>query len=205
MNPSVLQENASKGIINSVGATGSIAILPADDDLIVTSTNMKVGAYTVAAQPKSACRISILATAGDTADTMGTVTIVGTDTVGDALTETVTPIAGTTVYTVGHFSTITSVTGAGWVIDAVEGTNDTIKVGVDYSQAPAGYYIFATEFMADAVVASQTNVADAINVELSSYTSILSGVAVYGKWTKLTLTSGEAIGYLARLETQSVV
>lgn len=194
---SYLENMASVGIINSVGATGSIAILVADDDLIVTSTNMKVGAYTVAAQPKSLCRISVLATAVGTADTMGTITIVGTDYAGASQSEVVVPIAGTTVYTTNHFLTVTSVTGAAWVIDAGS-QNDTIKVGVDYSVPPTGYYIFKVEAIANTAVASKTDIAGSINVNLTSLTSILAGTSIYGKWSKVSLTSGEMVGYLAR-------
>lgn len=102
----------------------------AEADRIVASANMKVGAYTVAAQPYGPSRITVTATAGDTADTMGTVVIVGTDIYDRAITETVTPVAGSAVYTTKYFKTITSVTGAGWVIDGAEGTNDTITVGI---------------------------------------------------------------------------
>jgi hypothetical protein len=111
-----------------VGLTELLAA--ADDDLIVTSANMKVGAYTVAAQPGTPSKISATVTAVDTADTMGTLTIVGTDTLDRALTETVTLVADSTVWTSGYFKTITSITGAGWVIDGAEGTEDTIEVGV---------------------------------------------------------------------------
>lgn len=97
---------------------------------IVTSANMKNGAYTVAAQPDVTRNITVTATAGATADTMGTIAVVGTNILGDVITETITPVAGSTVAGLKAFKTVTSVTGAGWVIDAVEGTNDTITVGV---------------------------------------------------------------------------
>ena len=99
----------------------------ADVDLIVTSANMKVGAYTVAAQPSTPSRISASVTAVGADDTMGTLAIVGTDSSGNALSETIVPIADDIVYTTNYFATVTSVTGAGWVIG--EG-NDTITVGV---------------------------------------------------------------------------
>lgn len=102
----------------------------ADADLIVTSANMKVGAYTIAAQPGTPSRISFTTVAVDTADTMGTAVVVGTDTNGNALSETVTLESDATVWTTNYFKTITSITGAGWVIDGAEGSNDTITVGV---------------------------------------------------------------------------
>jgi len=101
----------------------------ADDDLIVVSTNMKVGSYTVTAQPGIPRNITITVTAGATADTIGTVTITGTNYNDEEITETITPVAGSAIAGTKAFKTVTTVVGSGWVIDAVEGTNDTIKVG----------------------------------------------------------------------------
>ena len=106
------------------------APLLADVDKIVTSTDMKVGAYTVAAQPDIARNITVTVTAVDTADTMGTITVVGTNINGKVISEVITPVADSTVAGVKAFKTVTSVTGAGWVIDAVEASNDTITVGI---------------------------------------------------------------------------
>ncbi len=105
---------------------------PVVDDVkrIVTSTDMKVGAYAIAAQPDVPRNITVTQTAGDTEDTNGTIVIVGTDIAGNAITETLTPNAGETVAGAKAFKTVTSVTGVGWVIDAVEKTKDTITVGV---------------------------------------------------------------------------
>ena len=102
----------------------------ADDDLIVTSTNMKVGSYTVAAQPDIPRNITVTVTAGATADTLGTVTISGTNYDDDEISEVITPVAGSAIAGTKAFKSVTTVVGAGWVIDAVEGTNDTIKVGI---------------------------------------------------------------------------
>ena len=101
----------------------------ADDNLIVTTTNMKVGTYTVAAQPDIPRNITVTHAAGDTVDTLGTINIVGTDIDDAVLTETITPVNGTEAAGVKAFKSIVSVTGVGWVIDAAEGTNDTIIVG----------------------------------------------------------------------------
>ena len=101
-----------------------------DVDKIVTSADMKVGEYTIAAQPSVASKITVSATAGDTADTMGTITVTGTLN-NIVVRDTITPVAGSTVSGTKEFDAITSVVGAGWVIDAAEGTNDTITVGVD--------------------------------------------------------------------------
>lgn len=101
----------------------------ADDDLIVTTTNMKIGEYTIAAQPEVPRNITVTVTAGDTADTMGTITITGTNYNDEAITEEITPVAGSTVAGTKAFKTVSTVVGAGWVIDGSEGTNDTIIVG----------------------------------------------------------------------------
>lgn len=101
-------------------------------DRIVGSTNMKVGSYTVAAQPYCPSLITVATTASGTADTQGTITVTGTDIFGTVLTDTITPVAGTTVTGTKYFKTVTSVVGAGWVIDVGAG-NDTIVVGVPAS------------------------------------------------------------------------
>ena len=104
----------------------------ADTDRIVATTNMKVGAYDIAAQPYCPSFITVTTTASGTADTQGTITVVGTDIFGTTRTDTIVPVAGTTVSGTIYFKTVTSVTGAGWVIDAGSG-NDTIVVGVPAS------------------------------------------------------------------------
>lgn len=97
---------------------------------IVSSANMKVGAYTVADTTPDGTiprNITVTRTAVSTADTGGTVVVVGTAADGTALTETITVGGdGVTVAGTKAFKTVTSVTGAGWVIAA---GNDTITVG----------------------------------------------------------------------------
>lgn len=114
-------------------ATNIAATTAAVTNRIVASANMKVGAYTIAnASPVWAggALITCTATAGDTPDTMGTLAVVGKDLHGNTISETLSPVAGSTVTGTKIFRSVTSVTGAGWVIDAVEATNDTIVVGV---------------------------------------------------------------------------
>lgn len=105
----------------------------ADDDRFVVSANMKVGAYTLAAttMPEAAVarKLLITVTRVDADDTMGTLDIVGTDIAGNALSETIIPVANSAVTTVNAFKTVTSITGAGWVRNGAGGTEDTIKVG----------------------------------------------------------------------------
>lgn len=59
-----------------------------------------------------------------------------------------------------------------------------------------GYYFCAILATAATVVASQTNVAGATNPTLGP---IPVGATVYGKFASITLTSGTAIGYYAKL------
>jgi len=102
-----------------------------DVDWFVVSADMKVGAYTLAhtAPDVGARNVTVTQTAVGTEDTNGTIVVVGTDLGGNAITETLTPNAGATVAGTKCFKTITSITGAGWVIDGVEATEDTVTVG----------------------------------------------------------------------------
>jgi len=97
-----------------------------DDDQIVTITNMKVGTYTIAANPDVPRVVTLTHAAVGAVDTLGTVTIVGTDSADEELTEVLTPVNGTKVTGTKAFKTVTSATGAGWVIS--EG-NDTLIIG----------------------------------------------------------------------------
>lgn len=96
---------------------------------IVTSANMANVAYTIAAQPYCPSKITFTVTASGTADTMGTIALVGTDIFGVAQSETITPVAGSTVTSTKYYKTVTSATQTGWTIDAGAG-NDTIVIGV---------------------------------------------------------------------------
>lgn len=103
-----------------------------DDDRFVTAVDMQATAYTIANAASAdglARNILITHTAGDTADTLGDAVIVGTDVNDEALTETITIVAGTTTAGTKCFKTVTSITTADWVIDDVDGTADTIKFG----------------------------------------------------------------------------
>lgn len=110
---------------NITAAIGAVA------NRFVTDTDMKVGAYTVAnsgTMPSAGARLITVTTAADgAADTMGTVAIVGTNLAGAAISENITPVTDATATGTAWFRTVTSVTGAGWVIG--EG-NDNITVGV---------------------------------------------------------------------------
>lgn len=103
--------------------------IAADTNYIVETANMKVGTYAIAHQPDVCRRLSVTHTtvvAGT--DTLGTLTFVGTDYDGYTISEVVTPLADSVAYTTKAYKTITSITGAGWVI---AGGADTIIIGVD--------------------------------------------------------------------------
>ena len=195
MMASTLEQLAAKVTIGQSGQEGTKALFLVDDNKIVTSANMKVGAYTVAAQPTAPALLSVTHTqVGGVTDTLGTIDFVGTDINGDALTETVTPVDGTTVYTVNEFKTVTSATGVGWVIDTTE---DTIIIGVSSVTAPTGFYFSAIQVLDAAVVLSQTAKTGFLVADFSLFTSMPVGVYPT-KLTKIALTSGEAIGYLTK-------
>lgn len=113
-----------------------LAPIAADVDLYVTAVALQTGAswadksLTVAAQPAYARNITLTFVDGDTSISAGTVTIVGTDIRGDAVTEVITGIVtATTLSYAGDvaFRTITSITVSGFT--GATQTNDTIKVG----------------------------------------------------------------------------
>lgn len=101
-----------------------------DVDWFVASADMKVGAYALAnTTPDVGARnVTVTQTITNAAeDTNGTIVVVGTDLAGNVITETITPNGGATVAGAKCFATITSVTGAGWVINGAD--EDTITVG----------------------------------------------------------------------------
>ena len=118
------------------GLFGLVVGVPAldDDDRAVATVDMKVGDYAIAnASPVDSLARNITvthATQGGTADTLGTITIEGTDIEGKAISEQIVPSADGVATGAKAFKTVTKVTGAGWVIDA-GGTPeaDHIKVG----------------------------------------------------------------------------
>lgn len=191
---------AAKNTLANNGYYGSMAITATDNDLIVTSVDMKnTTTYTIAAQPTVPSRLSFTVTATGTADTMGTLAVVGTDPLGNAQSETITPVAGSTVYTTKTYKTVTSVIGTGWAVDAVEGTKDKLIVGVAGIIAPAGFYIAGLQIVADTVVGSQTSQGGYNMAELSGFTKLSADVIYSTRLTAVELTSGEAIGYLSPL------
>ena len=106
-----------------------------DDDAIMTTTNMQLGAYGSLVQPVTPRPFTATVTTVGAADTMGTLTVVGTNTLDNVQTEIITPVSGQRVQGLMIFKTYTSITGAGWVIN---GTADTITFGIGPSN---GYVV----------------------------------------------------------------
>ena len=61
---------------------------------------------------------------------------------------------------------------------------------------PTGYYFFCIDPEGSIVVSAQGDVSGATNADLTAFTSISK--PKYGQFNSITLTSGEAIGYLAK-------
>jgi len=110
--------------------SGDLATVPApvaDDDKVVVQTTMKNGSYTVAASPDVPCNVTVTVAAVAGADTPGIITVTGLNPHNVAISEVLTPVAGSTVVGVCIFESISSVIGSGYT--AVS-TADNIKVGV---------------------------------------------------------------------------
>ena len=107
-----------------------------DDDAIFTSTNMKATAYTLTNQPNRSRVMTFTHVITDTADTTGSIAVVGTNDVDGVQSETVVIPAGAgRVQTVKMYKTVTSATPSGWVQGGA--TPDTITMG----WGPVGGYV----------------------------------------------------------------
>jgi hypothetical protein len=138
--------------------TNTAATTAAVTNRFVVSTNMSLTPYTIAnASPvwSGGCLVTITHTTVAGADTLGTITIVGTDIAGGALTEIITPVAGSTATSTKIFRTVTSATSLGWV--AVS-TADTIVIG-----CAAGSYAAGSSGVLGSVIVNNT-VAAAITI-----------------------------------------
>jgi len=143
----------------------------ADADQVVTSSSaIDSASYTIAAQPDACRLLDVTFTDADSSITAGTLTIVGTDCYGDALTASYaasSPIGGVQSFTVGTVSTTNgenlasgayfgSVTSVSWGTITGEGSADALTVGysgtgtfyaypmlghVQYIQAPPYRYV----------------------------------------------------------------
>jgi hypothetical protein len=126
----------------------------------VTSTNMSLTPYTIAnASPVWAggCFVTIAHTTVAGADTLGTITIVGTDLFGLAQSEVLTPVAASTVTSKKIFRTVTSATSVGWV--AVS-TADTIVIGCAAGSIVAQGGGIAKQFIVNVTAAATVVLSD---------------------------------------------
>lgn len=72
-------------------------------------------------------------------------------------------------------------------------------VGIAKVSAETGNYFFAIQVISDIVVSAQENEGSFNNMNLSLLTGgISAGTVIYGKFSSITLSSGQAIGYYAR-------
>lgn len=146
----------------------------------VVSTNMIVGAYAVAnASPawQGGCNITATITAVTGNDTAGTLTIVGTDLAGSAQTEVITLTAGVGGTGTKTFRTVTSITGAGWVINA---GNDTIVVGCAAGAIVCGSSGTLYAVVVNATAAATVVLSDSVGTIATLAASIANGHYLYG-------------------------
>lgn len=129
------------------------------DAAIMSSVNMKNGTYSIENQPDVTRPITVTVTQTNTADTLGTITIVGINQLGDSQEETITPSYGR-VQTLKSFTNILSITGAGWTQGGA--TPDTITFGVapitgGYVQNDAGFWTIEKENTLTDITIMSTN------------------------------------------------
>lgn len=153
----------------------------ADDNYFLTSVAMQATAYTLGNTALPADNpprnVTITHTAGDTADTLGDAVVTGTNVNDEVITETITVASGTVATGTKAFKTVTEVVTAGWVIDGVEGTADTIKVGFGTLLGLSKVFSSVDNIFIqtlDAAVVAGTVTVDATNVE-SNTIDISSG------------------------------
>jgi len=101
--------------------------LEEDTDWIVTAEEMFNGEYSVSGQPSVPTIPSITHESVGETDTLGTITITGTNRIGSEITDEVTPVADSTVYGTKTFYSITSVLGENWIVN---GEADILTVGI---------------------------------------------------------------------------
>lgn len=96
----------------------------------IVSTNMLVGAYTIANSGlpgDGLCHpVTVAHTTATGTDTLGTILFTGLDLDGRTITETITPVADSAATGTKAFKQVLSAVGSGWVIN---GGNDTIIAG----------------------------------------------------------------------------
>jgi hypothetical protein len=148
----------------------------------LASTDMKVGAYTLIANVPTfgARHVTCTRTITDTADTAGTLVLVGKDLSGQTITETLTVGANSIVVSSSkYFAYLTSATGAGWVVDAVESTKDKLEIGWDeYNVVATGPGVLHA-IVVNTTAAGSITVADAGGTIAVLKSNIAEGTYVY--------------------------
>ena len=81
------------------------------------------------------------------------------------------------------------------LLDAFKGTVSKAITGTSLVEPPNGFYFWCIVPVADTVVSAQVDVSGAENADLTTLTSLPTGLPIYTNLTSITLTSGEAIGY----------
>jgi hypothetical protein len=176
--------------------TNTAATTAAVANRYVTSTNMKVGAYTLANTTpvwSGAGLVTVTHTTVVTTDTLGTITVVGVDLSGTTRTESITPIADSVATGTIPFRTITSITGVGWVI---AGSNDTLVCGVAAGNIACGSQGTLQGVLVNNTVATAFSVADATRTIMTIPASQaagtfydLGGGVDFGGYLKVLTTS----------------
>ena len=168
----------------------------ADDDWFVTSVDMKNGTYTLlhSGVPGDGLArvvtVTVTGDAVDSGDTLGTVTINGTDVNGSLLSEEVIPSLGVET-TEAAFLHVTSVVGAGW---AATGGTDHIKVGFGASIGmTSDFYPAATSIVIMALVDGITTAfTQSIGGSVATWTVDASGGTYDGsKFLTLLIARGQ--------------
>ena len=153
----------------------------------VTSTNMKVGAYALANTTPvwaGAGFVTVTHTeVGGGVDTLGTIDVVGVDLAGNTRSESIVPLNGTVATGTIAFRTITSVTGAGWVIGV---GNDTIVVGVAAGSIACGSGGTLYAIVVNTTAAAAITVSDSVGTIAVLKTSIAEGHYIYGPGVDFT-------------------
>jgi hypothetical protein len=161
--------------------TGIAATTAAVANRFVTSTNMIVGAYSLANTTpvwQGGCFLTCThATVAVGTDTLGTIAIVGVGIDGQAKTETLTPVADSAVTSANIYRTITSITGAGWVI---AGGNDTIQFGVAAGSIVCGSTGQLFAVVVNTTAAAAVTLSDSKRTIATLAASIANGHYLYG-------------------------
>lgn len=153
----------------------------ADDDFFLESVDMADGEYTLDNNTPSTPggrKVTVTVTAAEDPDTMGTVTIVGTDLAGQTVTEVITPEAGSTISSSRIFTSVASATQAGWVIN--EGTPDADAIKIGYAET---IYLVEGSGYLEALVINTTAAATIVLSDARGTIATLPSNAVVGTYT----------------------